>query len=389
MRIEKIFIKNIGPFGEKEIIFRDDWTGEISPRILFSGPNGCGKTTVLNCISGLWKALGYWLYEKKELPKNDPIKKYIGPTGHCAMIIDGIPDFADLKSSKTRKALIFISNDPPVITSFFSEIHKKNKESLLVGEFLADKKHYRLLPSFSSAFTEKEGGMEKANLSFLFEGDRLDENKERFFINWAEEYKNLILSGKDAKTPNMIYLDAEERRWVKAEKSIGKAVQEDMSKRWCYKYEASINWNSQLEASLITLKTTSLHKFHEIIRLLNTFLVGKEIKPDIYAGENRLRVTIKNKRNTWHTFDQLSAGEREMLVMIYSIGRWMEKGGIVLLDEPDIYLHPGIMPDTFSAIEKLVEQKEGQLIVTSHFPGMWERYENRAMRIKLDNGSPK
>jgi ATPase subunit of ABC transporter with duplicated ATPase domains len=258
-----------------------------------------------------------------------------------------------------------------------------------VGEFLAEKKHYRLLPSFSSAFPEKEEGMEKADLSFLIDSDPLEENKKQFFINWAEEYKSLILSGRDAKTPNMIYLDAEERRWVKADKGIGKAVQEDMSKRWCFKYEASINWNSQLEASLITLKTTSLHKFHEIIRLLNAFLVDKEIKPDIYAGENRLRVSIKNKRNTWHTFDQLSAGEREMLVMIYSVGRWMEKGGIVLLDEPDLYLHPGIMPDTFSAIEKLVEQKEGQLIVTSHFPGMWERYENRAMRINLDNGSPK
>ncbi len=45
-----------------------------------------------------------------------------------------------------------------------------------------------------------------------------------------------------------------------------------------------------------------------------------------------------------------------------------------------------MMPDAFSAIEKLVEDRKGQLIVTSHFPEMWERYENRAKRIKLPPG---
>ncbi len=72
-----------------------------------------------------------------------------------------------------------------------------------------------------------------------------------------------------------------------------------------------------------------------------------------------------------------------MLVLVYSISRWMEEGGVVLLDEPDIFLHPAIMPNAFATIEKLVEEKGGQLIVTSHSPEMWERYENRAKRIKL------
>lgn len=386
MRIEKIIIKNIGPFDDKEIDFRDKWTGEISSKALFSGPNGCGKTTVLNCIAYLWKALGYWLYEKKELPKNDPIKKYLGANGSCAMIIDGIPDFTDFKSAKTRKVLIFISSLPPVAGDFIAGIREKNKEIFWIGEYFTEKKTYRLIPSFSSTFPISEeiaGSLSSLDFST---NDDLKSN-ECFFIKWSDEYKSLILSGKESGTPNMIYLDAEERRWIKAEKNIGKPVQEDMSKRWLYTYEASKMWDSQLEASLITLKTTSLHKFHEMVRLLNTFFKNKEIKTDIYPGENRLRITIKNKRNTWHTFDQLSAGEREMLVLTYSIGRWMEKGGVVLIDEPDLFLHPGIMPDAFSSIEQIVSGREGQLIVTSHFPEMWERYENRAIRIKLEPGA--
>ncbi len=65
----------------------------------------------------------------------------------------------------------------------------------------------------------------------------------------------------------------------------------------------------------------------------------------------------------------------------------MEKRGVVLVDEPDLFLHPGIMPDAFSAIEKIAAERDGQLIVTSHFPEMWARYENRAMRIKLEPGA--
>jgi AAA15 family ATPase/GTPase len=351
MKIEQIYIKNIGPFDETTIDFHDQWTGNVSSRVLLSGPNGCGKTTVLNCISYLWKALGHWLYERKELPKTSMVKKYFSTPGDCAVVLDEIPDFPGKSDGKTGKILLYIAEQ-----DFLTKIKKQIKG------------------------VEYSFGEVRVNGKEKFSNE---DAKNQFFENWAGEYKKIILSGSKTKTPNMIYLDAEERRWVKAEKNIGKPIQEDMKKRWLYNYEASRKWSSQLEASLITLKTTSLHKFHEIIRLLNTFLADKEILPDIQPGENRLRVNIKHKRNTWHTFDELSAGEREMLVLIYSISRWMEEGGVVLVDEPDLFLHPGIMTDAFSAMEKIVEKRQGQLIVTSHFPEMWERYENRAKRIKL------
>jgi hypothetical protein len=44
MKIEKIYIKNIGPSEEKDIDFQDRWSGEISTGILFSGPNGLYKS---------------------------------------------------------------------------------------------------------------------------------------------------------------------------------------------------------------------------------------------------------------------------------------------------------------------------------------------------------
>ena len=111
MKIEKIFIKNIGPFEEEAIDFCDDWTGKVASRALISGPNGCGKTTLLNCISYLWKALGFWLYEKKELPKNSAVKKYFGKKGAgCALLIDGVPDFSNKETKAQKKILIYITD---------------------------------------------------------------------------------------------------------------------------------------------------------------------------------------------------------------------------------------------------------------------------------------
>ena len=150
------------------------------------------------------------------------------------------------------------------------------------------------------------------------------------------------------------------------------------------RYLVSENWKDQLEASLITLKTTKLHKFHDVIRHLNRFLNDKEIDSDIKPGENRLIVKLKNRKGISHSLDELSAGEHQVLILIYLLSRWLQPGGIVLIDEPDLFLHPSLINPLLAAVEQLVAEKDGQLLITSHIPEIWQRYENRGKRIRLD-----
>lgn len=77
--------------------------------------------------------------------------------------------------------------------------------------------------------------------------------------------------------PNMIYLDAEERRWVMPTQNVAETLPDLLKQRWLTQYVVSNDWQGQLEASLITLKTTQLHRFHEVNRSLNQFLTGKEL----------------------------------------------------------------------------------------------------------------
>ncbi len=64
---------------------------------------------------------------------------------------------------------------------------------------------------------------------------------------------------------------------------------------------------------------------------------GKEIDPEIKIGEGRLRVKIKGQRGISHSIDELSAGEHQMLILIYLLSRWMHPGAVVLIDEPDLF----------------------------------------------------
>ena len=115
---------------------------------------------------------------------------------------------------------------------------------------------------------------------------------------------------------------------------------EDPKQRWLVTYQATEDWKGQLEASLITLKAAQLQKYHATRRDLNRFLQGKEIDPDIRLGENRLRIKIENSGGRYHFVDDLSAGEHQVLILIYLLSRWLQPGGVVLIDEPDLYLHP-------------------------------------------------
>jgi len=92
------------------------------------------------------------------------------------------------------------------------------------------------------------------------------------------------------------YLYAEECRWVSPKRRVGRILPEEPSTRWLVKYQATEDWQGQIEASLINLKVTKWHQYHQMIREFNHFLYGKEISPDIKpGGKTRLQVTIKGK----------------------------------------------------------------------------------------------
>lgn len=347
MKIKSIHFQDVGPLGNQSISLLNDWDDSLEPRALLSGPNGCGKSTVLRAVAMLWEALGYWLDHRKPLPKNHVAREWLQRWGGCAVVLHAV------------------TADAPDVGLAFGDL-------AWCDELCATQADVKWFVE-SVARTGKPGNPTR----------KLSLPEVPWLQAWSEARKKMILSFDKNEFPNVVFLDAEERRWVLPRKSVGEHVADQPGKRWLPKYIASEDWRDQLEASLITLKTTQLHKYHDVVRLLNTFLSGKEIDPDITPGENRLRVKLKGKRGQHHSLDELSAGEHQVLILLFLLSRWAEKGSVVLIDEPDLYLHPSLVGGMLASLEKLVADLDGQLIITSHSVDIWRRYEASGKRIEL------
>jgi hypothetical protein len=206
--------------------------------------------------------------------------------------------------------------------------------------------------------------------------------------DWSQAYRVFALSlAPPAEVglaiPNLIYLDGEDRRWVKPRSDPGGPIPDDPGARWLVTYRPSEDWQGQLEASLITLKTLDETRYASVLQDLNRFLVGKAIRAQPTPGL-RLRVDVDDVSGFRdHSLDDLSSGERQVLIQIYQVSRWLQPGGVVLLDEPDLHLHPSLVHQLLEHLYRLVSNRQGQLFLTSHLTMVWDYCEARGERIDL------
>lgn len=345
MKIRAIHTSEAGPLGTQTLSFEDDWNGQCADNILLSGPNGCGKSSVLRAIAALWSAFGHWMHTRTPLSDSSPEYKLLARWKGIAITLEDT----------------YFCDSP--ITLLFGEFGVPRR-SLVISENTIGEEY----TIYHQAFDHRSELYLPKNL--------------QWFDQWTASRQKMLLSYEPATSPNVIFLDAEERRWVPPTQGLGEIRPDNLQQRWLARYQVSDQWEGQLEASLITMKAAAPERFFALIQDMNGFLMGKEILPDITLGENRLKVKLASSGKT-HGMDELSAGEHQVLIQLFIIGRWLEKGGVVLIDEPDLYLHPSLIPSFLGRLEQMVADRQGQLIITSHVPDVWSRYEARGKRILL------
>ncbi len=170
---------------------------------------------------------------------------------------------------------------------------------------------------------------------------------------------------------NMIFLDTE---------TDYKLRPDLVPPHWLVTDELIINQFLRQPDDLIAqLKTSNPTAFEELSFHYRDLLPGKCLEFDEKKPYIRLENGVK------HSLQQLSRGERTQLFLLYTSIALLNSKGVLMLDHPDVHLHPEQVEATLSAIEYIVEQKQAQFILTSHQQGAWRRYDELGIRIRMEN----
>ena len=102
-----------------------------------------------------------------------------------------------------------------------------------------------------------------------------------WFQQWTRARQKMLVSPQPSESPNILFLDAEERRWVTPKHGLGEIRPENMEQRWLSSYRATENWDGQVESALLTMKIASDERFSKLVDNMNGFLSGKEILKEV------------------------------------------------------------------------------------------------------------
>lgn len=355
MKIAQIILRNVNNFKDFAPSFYDQWSDTIPSSLLLIGPNGCGKTTILSVIANLWTIFGSFLEPQENMPESRKNTPDILLKSQLAAI--KIHDF----HAEFSHPIWICAGKKEQVTEFL-ECHKECHRIGRIIRQTSEIKIEYLAPGQSSIQLQKE---ENASQVALIESLR-----EQFI-------KNRL--GASATLSNMLFLESETRTLGKIQ-GFEEIVPEQEEFNWLAVYRHTGRRRGSIQNYLFTLKAVHPEKYMDIIQAVNAFFGEKQISG--FDRNGKLMVTTRSGKT--HPIESLSSGEKQIFLILAFIARELRAGGIVLIDEPDLHLHESLSLAFVHHLKQLAIQKNGQLIMASHFPDLWKR-SSAIELVKLDS----
>ena len=347
MKIRRVILEGVNNFERFDHTFEYDWTDKVPDSLLLLGPNGSGKTTLLNVMAGLWE-----LFKQLIETSNDTRRFPSLPTA--------IPHNCQLA------AMEIVGLEELPLWIFYTQGIPTEKAKL--PESIAQQETYLI---GTSIFSPVDNSL---RLHFFPPGaDRAVSSHQKeewnWIDKWKEHFKDNIL-GKYSDLPNMVFIESEARK-VPRIKEPFQVVREPQEFRWLARYEPTEGRKGSLENYLYNLSAVDKPTLDQILEKVNAFLIDKRI---VGFDKRTSALMVEVDEGGEHTIDLLSSGEKQMLLLIAFITRWLRPGGIVLIDEPDLHLHVSWTDATVSLLRRMVAEQDGQLIIASHEPSLWRHF---------------
>ncbi len=344
MQIRRVILDHVKNFDHFDRSFEDSWSGQVPEALLLLGPNGSGKSTLLSVIAQLWQAFADFILSQEISP---------GASEGSAM------------SSDSAAAMEIIGFDHEPIWVYSAAPDKMAMESVA-----SHRESHRV----GFRFRRETGDPKIHYLQYQYTPPGqptpvwtgVTAETPQWVRQWADTLTENLL-GKRSDAPNMVYLESESRQ-LPAVKERFSVQPEPEEFRWLARYEPTTSRRGSIQNYLYNLKVVDEQAYNRIVQEVNIFLPGKRLNSfDRATGQ----LMVVPERGTLHPIDDLSSGEKQVLLMLATVTRWLRPGGIVLVDEPDLHLHVSLATALVSHLRRMVVEGGGQLIIASHMPELW------------------
>ena len=363
MQIRRMILKGVRNFVDFDCLFEDSWSGRVPDSLLLIGPNGSGKTTLLNVIADLWQFLAHCLHE--EVPS--PAGIVLQGMGLAAVEIIGL---------EKNPIWVYFS-----VADAFRELVAKEAGSYRVGASFMPGTVAGETVLFETWTYSMPGVTDATEFAKPFDRSIEVEEKHIQFLNWLQKWEQRLtenILGKRQDLSNIVYLESETRIILPLSEKF--SVQPESEEfRWLARYEPTTSRKGSLQNYLYNLKVVDEAAFENIVEEANKFLIGKRLNGfDRRTGDLMVEIDGGGR----HPITDLSSGEKQVLLMLATITRWLRPGGIVLIDEPDLHLHSSLTTAFVAHLRRMVASKNGQLVIASHAPELLQDFTT-SHRVEL------
>ncbi|HEY7425769.1 MAG TPA: ATP-binding protein, partial [Gemmataceae bacterium] len=295
------------------------WQGQVPDLILLGGINGSGKTTLLNFLVDALALI------------TRPIKENFDPI--LPKSLDAIEAWVDFEMESyevPHTRLRFLIGDESFISS-----HK------------TDNCWWVFRPRNGGGFHDSKGN----------DLHRLRVTIERWFPK--------------VTIPAVVFMPDDRTLQVPGEhfKAAGRLVDDP---RFVYRWRPPIEWKQSLEALLYSLRWedlnakaegrfTEINNFAAYAAALRGF-TGSSKYLTFERGELVVKIAGSDAR---HSLDELSSGEKQVLLLCGELLRRWRPGSLILIDEPELHLHTQWQTKFYQALRYWQKERGGQVILAT------------------------
>lgn len=342
MRAKAISVENIGGLVDQRVEL------PVQPFVAFAGPNGTGKTKLLAAMIGFWAGSlptprdGQTARATLEVEFTEEERAALQQlTVQMGWPSQPVPEAVKLIASRSEIAGYRQISDPvlPVLTSFVDNSVFLQQHPSLNPVYLPAERRLIAPPTRGAG-----SGIDLAQLADAMAVEQSKKSRQAI-----QNYGRLD--------------DQEFEQFAKA-LCVAHSLPEDSS-----------------DDSGSPISRVQWPEFQETI---NELLHPKQLLPLTRAHPDHLRIKVSG--GEVHRVPDLSSGERQALVVMSRVLRAGAGQSLVIIDEPDAYLHPNLSQRLMQALDRGIGEV-GQLVIATHSPSILDRLSPSAI-FRLDYEQP-